>query len=172
VARIARVLGGSLSAVFPAGGPTGDLVTSLLNDAEVPLGQVAIAESTRESFTVNESSTGQQYRFVLPGPQMTFTEQARCLDQLRMAAESAEFVVASGSLPPGVSPDYHQRVADIWTPAFFWTPLAAACGTCPAGCICLKRACESCGNASDAHWPPSRNNWPPDTHSLKAVAHK
>jgi 6-phosphofructokinase 2 len=90
--------------VFPAGGPTGDLVTSLLNDAEVPLGQVAIAESTRESFTVNESSTGQQYRFVLPGPQMTFTEQARCLDQLRMAAESAEFVVASGSLPPGVSP--------------------------------------------------------------------
>jgi 6-phosphofructokinase 2 len=99
--------------VFPAGGPTGDLVPSLLNDAGVPLGQVAIAESTRESFTVNESSTGQQYRFVLPGPQMTFTEQARCLDQLRMAAESAEFVVASGSLPPGVSPDYHQRVADI-----------------------------------------------------------
>ena len=113
MARIARVLGGSLSAVFPAGGPTGDLVPSLLNDAGVPLGQVAIAESTRECFTVNESSTGQQYRFVLPGPRLTFTEQARCLDQLRMAAESAKFVVASGSLPPGVSRDYHQRVADI-----------------------------------------------------------
>jgi 6-phosphofructokinase 2 len=118
--------------VFPAGGPTGDLVTSLLNDAGVPLGQVTIADSTRESFTVNESSTGQRYRFVLPGPRLAFTEQARCLDQLRMAAESAEFVVASGSLPPGVSPDYHQRVADISPtfghPAFsghLWRRLAA-----------------------------------------------
>jgi pfkB family carbohydrate kinase len=35
------------------------------------------------------------------------------LAQLRMAAESAEFVVASGSLPPGVSADYYQGVADI-----------------------------------------------------------
>jgi fructose-1-phosphate kinase PfkB-like protein len=33
------------------------------------------------------------------------------LAQLRMAAESAEFVVVSGSLPPGVSADYYQRVA-------------------------------------------------------------
>jgi 6-phosphofructokinase 2 len=99
--------------VFPAGGPTGGLVVSLLNDARVPCRQIAIAASTRESFTVNEESTGQQYRFVLPGPRLTFTEQARCLDELRMAAESAEFVVASGSLPSGVPPDYYQRVADI-----------------------------------------------------------
>lgn len=113
VARIAHVLGVSVSAVFPAGGPTGDLVMSLLNDAGVPIRQVAIAASTRESFTVNENSTGQQYRFVLPGPRLTFTEQARCLDRLRMAAESAEFVVASGSLPPGVPADYYQRVAEI-----------------------------------------------------------
>jgi 6-phosphofructokinase 2 len=86
---------------------------SLLDDAGVPFQQVAINASTRESFTVNETSTGQQYRFVLPGPRLTFTEQARCLDRLRTAAESAELVVASGSLPPGVPPDYYQRVANI-----------------------------------------------------------
>jgi 6-phosphofructokinase 2 len=113
VARIARVLGGSVSAVFPVGGPTGDVVMSLLRSGGVPFRQVAIAASTRESFTVNETTTGQQYRFVLPGPRLTFTEQARCLDQLRMAAESAEFVVASGSLPRGVPGDFYQRVADV-----------------------------------------------------------
>ncbi len=113
VARIANVLGGSVSAVFPAGGPTGDVVATLLEDEGVPFRQVAIAAATRESFTVNEKSTGQQYRFVLPGPRLTFTEQARCLDELRMAAGSAEFVVASGSLPPGVPLDYYQRVADM-----------------------------------------------------------
>jgi 6-phosphofructokinase 2 len=31
VVGVARVLGGSVSAVFPAGGPTGDLVKSLVN---------------------------------------------------------------------------------------------------------------------------------------------
>lgn len=113
VARIAKVLGASVSAVFPAGGPTGDVVMSLLKDAAVPFRHVAIAAATRESFTVNESSTGEQYRFVLPGPQLTFAEQEGCLDELRAAAESAEFVVASGSLPPGVAADMYQQVADI-----------------------------------------------------------
>jgi 6-phosphofructokinase 2 len=113
VARVAHVLGGSVSAVFPAGGPTGDLVMSLLGEAGVPFRHIPIAASTRESFTVNENTSGQQYRFVLPGPRLTSAEQKGCMDQLRTAAESAEFVVASGSLPPGVSGDYYQRVADI-----------------------------------------------------------
>jgi 6-phosphofructokinase 2 len=113
VARIARGLGASASAVFPAGGPTGDLLTQLLDRAGVPLRRVPIAEWTRESFTVNERTTGKQYRFVLPGPAMSVEEQARCLDELRSAARSAEVVVASGSLPPSVPPDWYQRVADI-----------------------------------------------------------
>jgi 6-phosphofructokinase 2 len=113
VARVARVLGASVTAVFPAGGPTGDLVTDLLVADEVPLRRVDIAEPTRQSLTVDETGTGRQYRFVLPGPCLTSAEQARCLDELRKAAASAEFIVASGSLPPGVSPDFYQRVADL-----------------------------------------------------------
>lgn len=113
VARIAHVLAGSVAAVFPAGGATGDVVMSLLNDAGVLFEQVAINAPTRESFTVNETSTGRQYRFVLPGPRLTFTEQTRCLDRLRCSAKSAQFVVASGSVPPGVPPDFYQHVAEI-----------------------------------------------------------
>jgi 6-phosphofructokinase 2 len=112
VARVAHVLGASVSAVFPAGGPTGDLITELLG-TEVSLHRVRIAGPTRESFTVNEVSTGRQYRFVLPGQQLTFAEQSECLNALRAAATSAEFVVASGSLPQGVHADFYQRVADI-----------------------------------------------------------
>src|SRR5512144_1512573 len=113
VARVARVLGGSVSAVFPAGAHTGDLVTTLVADADVPYRRVNISEPTRESFTIDEECSGQQYRFVLPGPRLSFVEQARCLDELRDAARSAEFVVASGSLPPGVPADFYQRVADL-----------------------------------------------------------
>jgi 6-phosphofructokinase 2 len=113
VARFAHALGASVSAVFPAGGPTGGLITDLMSQAGVPCHRILIAESTRESFTVNDERSGQQYRFVLPGPNVTFAEQTQCLDELRDAARSAEFVVASGSLPPGAPADFYQRVADI-----------------------------------------------------------
>jgi len=113
VARIAHVLGASVSALFPAGGHAGDKVTDLVTDSGVPVQRITVAHSTRESFTVDEDSTGQQYRFVLPGPRLTESEQTECLDKLSAAAASADFVVASGSLPPGVPSDFYQRVADI-----------------------------------------------------------
>jgi 6-phosphofructokinase 2 len=62
---------------------------------------------------VKEKSSCEQYQFVLPGPRLTTVEQAKCLDELRYAARSAEIVVASGSLPPGAPPDFYQQVADI-----------------------------------------------------------
>lgn len=113
VARVANVLGASVSAIFPVGGATGDQVTELVADADVPYHRVAISEPTRQSFTVDEDSSGQQYRFVLPGPRLSHAEQAKCLDELRYAARSAQIVVASGSLPPGVPLDFYQRVSDI-----------------------------------------------------------
>jgi 6-phosphofructokinase 2 len=113
VARIAHVLGASVSALFPAGGHAGDKVTDLVADSGVPVERIDIARSTRESFTVHERSTRRQYRFVLPGPQLTDAEQTQCLDKLNAVAASADFIVASGSLPPGVPADFYQRVARI-----------------------------------------------------------
>jgi 6-phosphofructokinase 2 len=113
VARIAGVLGASASAIFPAGGHAGDKVTNLVGESGVPVQRISVACSTRESFTVDEDSTGRQYRFVLPGPRLTDAEQTLCLNQLGAAAASADFVVASGSLPPGVPTDFYQRVAQV-----------------------------------------------------------
>ena len=113
VARIVHVLGESVSALFPAGGHAGDKVTDLVADSGVPVQRIPVANSTRESFTVDECCTGRQYRFVLPGPRLTDAEQLECLDTLSAAAACADFVVASGSLPPGVPTDFYQRVADI-----------------------------------------------------------
>ncbi|MGV0645205.1 1-phosphofructokinase family hexose kinase [Mycolicibacterium sp. XJ879] len=113
VARVAHVLGASVSAVFPVGGPTGGRVARLVEAAGVPYRKVDLSESTRENFTVNERTSGEQYRFVLPGPRVTLRERARCLDALRQSAAEAEYVVASGSLPPDVAPEFYQHVADI-----------------------------------------------------------
>jgi 6-phosphofructokinase 2 len=113
VAKIAHVLGAPVTAVFPAGGASGDNVTRLVAQAGVPFRRIDVAEPTRESFTIDETGTGLQYRFVLPGPQLTPSEQAGCVNQLRVEASSAQFVVAGGSLPPGVPADFYQRIADM-----------------------------------------------------------
>ncbi len=113
VAKIAHTVGASVCAVFPAGGPIGEALTDLLVTDGVPSCRVPIAASTRESFTVNETGTGLQYRFVLPGPHVTRAEQAQCMAELRAAASGAGFVVASGSLPPGVPMNFYQQVADM-----------------------------------------------------------
>ncbi|WP_286141796.1 1-phosphofructokinase family hexose kinase [Mycobacterium sp. M26] len=113
VAHVADVLGASATAVFPAGGPAGEMVDRLLVAEGLSVHRIHIGGSTRESVTVNERSTDKQYRFVLPGPELTLAEQTECLLQLRRAAASAAIVVASGSLPPGVPPDFYQQVANV-----------------------------------------------------------
>jgi 6-phosphofructokinase 2 len=111
VAQVAHNLGATVTAVFPVGGATGDVYGDLLTERGVSFHRVKIAGSTRESFTINEISTGLQYRFVLPGPALTFAELEQCLVELRHLAASAEFVVASGSLPTGAPSNFYQQVA-------------------------------------------------------------
>lgn len=113
VARFARVLGADVAAIFTAGGFTGARIVDIVGATGVRAMPVPILGATRESFTVTERATGAQYRFVLPGPFLTPDEQNICLNAVRRAAEAAEYVVASGSLPPGVPPDFYQRVSDI-----------------------------------------------------------
>ena len=113
VANVADVLGARSAAVFPAGGPAGELVNNLLVAEGLAVHRIPIGGATRESVTVNELSTERQYRFVLPGPELTVAEQTECLLQLRRAAAHASIVVASGSLPPGVPEDFYQQVANV-----------------------------------------------------------
>lgn len=113
VARVVRTLGGDALAVFPAGGPAGDALDILLDRDGVPHHRIPIGGPTRESFTVDERRSGQQYRFVLPGPELSRAEQDLCLETLARLAAGARFIVASGSLPPGVPADFYQKVADV-----------------------------------------------------------
>ncbi|MEI7548142.1 MAG: 1-phosphofructokinase family hexose kinase [Actinomycetota bacterium] len=115
VAHVAQVLGAEATAVFPAGGPAGELVDHLLLAAGLTTDRIMIGGSTRESFTIDETSTDRQYRFVLPGPALTTAEQTECLSRLRRATAWAAIVVASGSLPPGVPEDFYQQVANVCT---------------------------------------------------------
>lgn len=113
VARVVQTLGGQALAIFPAGGPTGAMVERLLDRIDLPFQCVPIQGATRENFTITERKSGLQYRFVLPGPEIAPAERQSCLDELAQAGEQARIIVLSGSLPPGVSPEFVQDVADL-----------------------------------------------------------
>ncbi|RDV03540.1 1-phosphofructokinase family hexose kinase [Undibacter mobilis] len=110
VARVAYRLGGDVTAIYPAGGAIGKLLQKLL-DRE---GIVSIATpshvETRENFTAFETTSGDQFRFVLPGSTLHRAEWEACLDKLTTLQGKPSFVVASGSIPPGVPEDFFSRV--------------------------------------------------------------
>ena len=113
VARVIKRLGGEASAIYPVGGPTGDLLRALLDQEGILSRTFAIAQETREDFFVREIATGQPYRFILPGPRLSDGEWQECLRLLSETEPFPRFVVASGSLPEGVPEDFYARVAAI-----------------------------------------------------------
>jgi 6-phosphofructokinase 2 len=113
VARVIHELGGSALALYLAGGPTGQLLEDLLDESGVEHERLPIAERTRENLTVSETDSNAQFRFVLPGPELRRDEWERCLERLSAVEPQPQYVVASGSLPPGVPDDFYAGVADV-----------------------------------------------------------
>jgi 6-phosphofructokinase 2 len=113
VARAIVRLGGEALAIYPAGGPAGSLLGSLLDAENVARDPVPISGWTRRNLNVREESTGRHYRFCMPGPELSEGEWRECLVRLRKVAPPPRFVVASGSLPPGAPADFYAWTAGI-----------------------------------------------------------
>jgi 6-phosphofructokinase 2 len=113
VARAIRKLGGEALAVHPLGGPPGNHLARLLEAEGVPQAVVAISGWTRENFNVLEGATGRQFRYCLPGPELDEGEWKACLEAIRLRQPRGGFLIASGSLPPGVPSDFYCRVARL-----------------------------------------------------------
>ncbi|POH60050.1 phosphofructokinase [Cryobacterium zongtaii] len=113
VARVIRRLGGTALSLYAAGGPTGDAFRQLIAAEGLPTVLMPIHQSTRQSFTVDETDSGKQFRFVLQGPEVTEAEWTACLDTLAATMPAGGYIVASGSLPPGVPDDFYARVARL-----------------------------------------------------------
>jgi 6-phosphofructokinase 2 len=111
VARVIRRLGGDVTAAYPAGGPIGALLERLVAAEGVRSCVAFIAGDTRESFTVCETASGREFRFVLPGPSLTEAEERAALEAFEAELDGARFLVASGSLWPGAQADVYARLA-------------------------------------------------------------
>ncbi|TLD40353.1 MAG: Tagatose-6-phosphate kinase [Candidatus Jettenia ecosi] len=111
VSRTIKKLGGESTALYTSGGPIGQMLQILLNQEHINHQPIEIEGMTRENFIVLEESTQRQFRFGMPGPTLHDREWQQCLDSISRITPSPEYIVASGSLPPGVPDDFYAQVA-------------------------------------------------------------
>lgn len=108
VSRAVKKLGGESTAIFTSGGGSGQMLNQLLESENIRTKSIPISGRTRENLTVYEKTTGLQFRFGMPGPKIT--EWQRCIDAT--LETEADYIVASGSLAPGVPEDFYKILAN------------------------------------------------------------
>jgi len=97
--------------LFTAGGPQGSVLLELLEREQLRAEPCRIHGWTRESISIADTATDQQYRFVFPGPELSDEEWQSCMDMVVHHTHSNALLVLSGSLPGGVPDTFYAEVA-------------------------------------------------------------
>ena len=102
--NVSRALAGHgllTQAVLPVGGAVGDQLVALLRAAGIEVLAVPVSGDVRSNISVIEPD-GTVTKLNEPGPALTPAEVHALVDATSKAAADASWVVAAGSLPPGV----------------------------------------------------------------------
>lgn len=111
VARVVKELGGDSLAIYLGGGATGAILDDLLQNVGIASKHIPIKGYTRIAHTVFERSSGQEFRFVPEGPEVSAEEWEACLEILETL--DFDYLVASGTLPRGLAANAYKRVNEI-----------------------------------------------------------
>ena len=98
-------------AMYLCGGPPGQTLGKVLDHRGIDHIPIDIEGWTRSNFAVRDTSAGDQYRFVMPGPEVTDAEMDHFFEELRNLVPVPEYIVASGSLPPGIPAEIMKTLA-------------------------------------------------------------
>ena len=112
IARAIKKLGGKATAIFPSGGYTGKYFNHLLEKEQINSIIIKTGNETRENIIVVDESNNNQFRFGMPGTELTEAEWKKCLQAVEEMSD-VEFIIASGSLPPGVPVNIYALLAKI-----------------------------------------------------------
>jgi len=102
VSRVIHRLGGSSVAIYPAGGSAGDTLTQLLIAEGINTEPLSSVQWTRQNLNVVTTQDNSQYRFIMPGAELSAAEQATLILMLD-AHSDAQYCVISGSISEEMS---------------------------------------------------------------------
>lgn len=112
VSRALKRLGSPSIAMYLSGGHQGDFFNELIAKENIDSFPFRISGNTRENMIVLETGTNKQYRFGMEGPKIEETEWKDLLWEITKQ-KNVDFIVASGSLCPGLPVDFYAELAEI-----------------------------------------------------------
>ena len=113
ISRALKKLGGSSLCMYVAGGPSGTHLQQLVSEEGIPQKVIHIQGWTRENLSVTDTNTHLQYRFGVPGPNVSKKEWREVLKQVEINTGEGDYLVASGKLPLGIPNDFYVQVSKI-----------------------------------------------------------
>jgi len=113
ISRILSRLGVNSKCVFTSGGDTGQRLESLLLEEHINNFPVAVREATRENFSVVDTTTRFQYRFGMPGGNITDAEFNKITTSLEELLNEGDILALSGSLSSKMPSDYYVQVIQL-----------------------------------------------------------
>jgi 6-phosphofructokinase 2 len=111
VSRALKNLGKASLAIYPSGGFSGKFLDDLMEQEGLQVRTAETVNHTRENFIAFDTATGLQYRFGMPGNEISEGEWKALLSAVEDT--DAAYIVASGSLLPGMPADILAQVAQI-----------------------------------------------------------
>ena len=108
VARCVHSAGQEVLALLPAGSE--DSILGAIRAIGLPYEAVTIGQGVRTNLTITEGD-GTTTKINEPGPTLDADQLAACRDLVTRYAASADWVVLSGSLPPGAPDDFYATLA-------------------------------------------------------------
>lgn len=109
VSRVIHRLGGRSVAIYPAGGSSGEQLTQLLITEGIKTQALPCEKWTRQNLNVVTVHDNAQYRFIMPGANLSDAEQNKLMAILEEHAD-AQYCVISGSLPDEMSDNLVEKI--------------------------------------------------------------
>lgn len=110
IARVLKALNEPALLTGLLGGRAGDFITRELEREELPSSCVAIQNESRTCIILNDTTARAQTVINEAGPQVSVGEQRVFMEHYARLLSSAELAIITGSIPPGVPPDFYARL--------------------------------------------------------------
>ena len=110
ISRVLKRLGVENHCVFPSGGNTGQLLNELLLKENIIVKSIKVDTWTRENFSVFDTNSNLQYRFGMPGNDVSAEKIKEIEDYLSSNLEDGDILILSGSLPENLPSNYYSKL--------------------------------------------------------------
>ncbi len=110
VARAVKTLGGEAQLLLFAGGPTGQWLLNSLKDEGIAAKNYPIQRPTRITTVLHEDAPPRHTVINEPGSPVPLAVTERFFKEFEQILRKDDYLVLSGSLPPGIPTDFYKRL--------------------------------------------------------------